>query len=133
MKLQKYKYNMEATMDNEHNMDMEQENMDEIIVMTDDDGNEYELHVLASKEGENCFYLLTALEDEDNDAAEVLLFKCATTETTSVSDEEEELPLELVDETHEDFERVMELFKPDYEELGIIFDEEDSPLAGQEE
>ena len=122
-------------MENETNMQEEFDNVDDIILMTDEDGNEYQLHVLATKEGDNCIYLLTAIEDDDEETSEVLHFKCASLETDSALDDssdEDEMPLELVDETHEDFERVMELFKADYEEFGIIIDEED-PLLGSQE
>jgi len=123
-------------MENEQNLPEDLDNMGDIILMTDEDGNEYQLHVLATKEGENCIYLLTALAEDDEETSEVLHFKCAALESESDFDaesEEDEMPLELVDETHEDFERVMELFKADYEALDIIIDEEDFPLAGQEE
>ena len=119
-------------MENETNMPDEFDNMGDVILMTDEDGNEYQLHVLATKEGENCIYLLTAVAEDDVDTSEVLHFKCVVVEEDEPTLEDEEMPLELVDETHEDFERVMELFKADYEELGIIIDEEDSSLGSQE-
>ena len=128
-------------MENEPIMPDDLDNMGDIILMTDEEGNEYQLTVLATKEGENCIYLLTALENDDNDddddeTSEVLHFKCAAIETGTdyeAGSDEEEMPLELIDETHEEFELVIELFKADYEALGIIIDEEDFPLAGQEE
>ena len=122
-------------MENETNMHEDFDSMNDIILMTDEDGNEYQLHVLATKEGDNCIYLLTAIAEDDEETSEVLHFKCASLDTgTALEDDEdeEEMPLELVDETHEDFERVMELFKDDYEALGIIIDEED-PLLGSQE
>ncbi|MCL2378881.1 MAG: Holliday junction resolvase RuvX [Defluviitaleaceae bacterium] len=129
-------YKTEETMENEPNMPEDFDNMGDIILMTDEDGEEYQLHVLATKEGENCIYLLTAVAEDDDDTSEVLHFKCAALETdTDLEDgsDEEEMPLELVDETHQDFELVMELFKADYEALGIIIDEEDPSLGVQEE
>ena len=120
-------------MENETNLPDDLDNMGDIILMSDDEGNEYQLHVLATREGESCIYLLTAIVTEDDEeASEVLHFKCETVEADD-GPEEDEMPLELVDETHEDFERVMELFKADYEELGIVIDEEDSSLGAQEE
>ena len=105
------------------------EHMGEVIVVTDDDGEEHQLHVLASKEGENCMYLLAAVAvDDDEDSSEVLHLKCANFDASKEPDDEE-LSLELVEEDHEDFQLVMELFKADYEELGILVDEED-PLFG---
>ena len=128
------KHNLEETMENETNMPEDFDNMGDIILMTDEDGTEYQLHVLATKEGENCIYLLTAVAEDDDETSEVLHFKCAAldAETDVEAGDDEEMPLELVDETHEDFELVMELFKADYEELGIIIDEEDPPLGSQE-
>jgi len=113
---------MEEIMENEPIMD---ENMGEIIIMTDDDGGEYPLHVLASREAENNTYLLAALmeEDDDEETSEVLHFKLIDTDS---SDPNGDISLDLVDEEHSDFALVMELFKADYEELGITIDEEDS-------
>jgi len=122
-------------MENETNMPEDFDNMGDIILMTDEEGNEYQLHVLATKEGDNCIYLLTAVAEDDEETSEVLHFKCAAMEADGdleTGSEEDEMPLELVDESHEDFERVMELFKADYEELGIIIDEEDPSLGSQE-
>jgi len=111
-------------MENEPIMPDENE-MGEAILVVGDDGEEYQLHVLASKDGENCTYLLAAIavDDDDEETSEVVHLKAVDL------DDEEEMSLEMVDETHEDFELVMELFKADYEELGIIIDEED-PLFG---
>ena len=122
----------EVTMENEHNLPNE-ENMGDVILVTDDDGVEHQLHVLATKEVGEAVYLLVAVaieegEDmaEDDDTSEVLHFKCIPTD-----DDEEEMSLEMIDETHTEFELVMELFKNDYEELGITIDEGD-PLLGEE-
>jgi len=126
---------MEETMENETNMPDEFDNMGDIILMTDEDDNEYQLHVLATKEGKNCIYLLTAVAEDDEETSEVLHFKCAAMDADSdieAGSDEEEMPLELIDESHEDFEHVIELFKADYEALGIIIDEEDPLLGAQE-
>ena len=121
-------------MENEPNMPDDFDDMGDVIIMNDEDGNEHQLHVLATKEGENCVYLLTALAaDDDEETSEVLHFKCAAVEEDDTkSEEEDDMALELVDEGHEDFELVMDLFKADYENLGIIIDEEDSSLGVQE-
>ncbi|MCL2404733.1 MAG: DUF1292 domain-containing protein [Defluviitaleaceae bacterium] len=118
-------------MENATNMPDDLENMGDIILMTDEEGNEYQLHVLATKEGDNCIYLLTAVAEDDDETSEVLHFKCAAMESDfeAGAEDEEEMPLELIDDAHEEFEHVMELFKADYEALGIIIDEEDSPLG----
>jgi len=114
---------LEETMENDANDINMPEDADDVILMNDEDGNEYQLHVLATKEGDGCAYLLAAVAEDEDDTSEVLHFKCETMEE-DVS-EDDEMALELVDETHADFELVMELFKNDYEELGIIIDEED--------
>lgn len=120
----------EEIMDNEQNMphdNMEElEHMSEVIIVTDDDGNDFQLHVLASKDVEDCTYLLCAIAEDEDDTSEVIHLKCIPNPD---SDDEDEMSLETVDEDHPDLELVMELFKNDYEELGIIVDEGDSPLA----
>jgi uncharacterized protein YrzB (UPF0473 family) len=102
--------------------------MGEIIVVNDDEGNEYQLHVLASKEGENCVYLLATIAEDDEETSEVVHLKCILGESDD-EDEDEEMNLEMVDEEHEDFAHVTELFKAEYDELGIIMDEGDLPLG----
>ena len=82
------------------------------VVIYTDDGDELPLQILASREGENCMYVL-AVEEDDTDVAH---FKC-------VPGGEDEVIFELIDEDHEDFERVFEMFKDDYESLGIEFEE----------
>jgi len=119
---------LEETMENEQIMSDDFDESGDVILMTDDEGNEYQLHVLATKEGEDCVYLLAAVAEDEEDTSEVLHFKCAMVDQDA-DPEDDEMALELIDETHEDFERVMELFAADYEELGIIIDEEDSPLG----
>ena len=119
-------------MENETIMPDDFDDAGNVILMNDEDGNEYQLHVLATKEGQNCIYLLAAVADDESDTSEVLHFKCATASEDGLEEsgfEEDEMALELVDETHEEFELVMELFKADYEELEITIDEED-PLLG---
>ena len=126
------KKRMEETMENETIMPDDYDDDDNVIIMSDEDGNEHQLHVLASKEGADCIYLLVAIADDESDTSEVLHFKCPAIEedeSDDDADEDDEMALELVDETHEDFDLVMALFKADYEELGITIDEED-PLLG---
>lgn len=93
------------------------------ITMFDDEGNKTEFNVLATKEDEGCLYLLVAEnadepDEEGGDEAviEVLHFKC-------VSSEDEEMVFELVDEEHEDFDKLLTLFKDDYEAFGIELDD----------
>jgi len=130
--LQKY-ISTEVNMENETNMP--DENMGDVILMSDEDGNEYQLQVLATKEAENCIYLLTAIDDDEDEASDVLHFKCpivAEEDLDAPDSDEDEMALELIEEGHEDFELVLELFKDDYANLGIIIDEED-PLLGVQE
>lgn len=104
------------------------EDEDSAITMFDDEGNETKYNVLASKqvpvEGGVCLYLLvveadvTEPEDGGEAVAEVLHFKCVSAGDVPET-EEEEMIFELVDEDHEDFEKVLELFKDDYQSLDI--------------
>ena len=84
--------------------------MENSILMYDEEGNEILFTILATKEANGFVYILAA-EGEDDDV-EVQHFKCVATE-------EDEMIFELVDEEHEDFEKVFALFESDYEELGI--------------
>jgi len=93
-------------------INMEQENT---IVLYDEDDNEITLQVLSSRKLNDVDYVLVADEGED-DAAEVLHFKLV--------DDGEETIFEMVDEEHEDFDAVLELFKDDYAELGIEIEDE---------
>ena len=129
-----HKKRMEENMENETIMPDDFDDAGDVILMSDEDGNEYQLHVLATKEGVDCVYLLAAVAEDESDTSEVLHFKCiAVEEDDSEESEEDEMALELVDEAHDDFAAVMELFKADYEALGISIDEEDSSLGVQEE
>ena len=120
---------MEVHMENETKLPVQGDtdnDLNEIIVMTDEDGNETELHVLASKRDGDDFYLLTA---------EVLHFKCkmdfnADTEDKT-EDDEDNMELDLVSKGHADFARVKELFRENYKTLKIAIDEED-PLFAEE-
>ena len=122
---------LEETMVNETNQSDDFNDAGDVILMNDEDGNEHQLHILTTKEGEGCVYMLAAIAEDEGDTSEVLHFKYAILEEDSP--EEEEVDLELVDEGHNDFEYVMELFKTDYEMLGITIDEEDPLLGVQEE
>ena len=89
---------------------MENENN---LVLHDDEGNEISLEILASREDSGVTYALTV----DNEDDEVILIKCI--------EEDDEVIFELVDDDHDDFDRVFELFKPDFEELGIQIEDID--------
>ena len=83
---------------------------DSVIVLYDEDGNEIELEILASRQEGDATYVLVVEEDDEN--SEVLHFKL-------IDDGGEDTIFELVDEDHEDFDLVFELFKEDYKTLGI--------------
>ena len=98
------KINMEEDM-----TDTSIENGDEGIVLVNDDGEEIPLQILTSREDETGMYILAAEENDDGEAA---IFKC-------FPDGEEEIVFELVDGEHEDYVKVLKLFKEDFETLGI--------------
>jgi len=94
---------------------MEFDPEDNIISMFDEDGNETDYQILATKEDGDTLYLLAETEISE-DEAEVLIFKC-------INDEEaEEMIFELIDEEHESFELALSLFKEDLEAEGIIYE-----------
>lgn len=118
-----HKLKEELMMQNDFDEPFDLENDDSAITMFDDEGNETKYNVLSSREAGDCMYLLVEEvinlpEDQDEDeelTAEVLHFKC-------ISSGDEEMVFELVDEEHEDFDKVFALFKDDYEALGIEID-----------
>ena len=83
-------------------------NDNEEVVLINDDGEEMPFSILASKEVDGEMYILAADEEE----GDVLHFKC-------IPADEEDLILELIEEDHEDYKKVFELFSDDYETLGI--------------
>ena len=123
-----YAGRLEKNMENEIQLPDDQNELEDIIIITDDDGNEYQLHVLTSKEHDGSMYLLTAVvgdDDDDDETAEVMHFKCVIDE----DDETDDMSMETVDAEHEDFDLVLKLFEDDYEEFGITIDEGDSLLG----
>ena len=98
------KMNMEEDMS-----DANKENGDEGIVLVNDEGDEIPLQILTSRDDETGMYILAAEENEDGEAA---IFKC-------IPDGEDEIIFELVDGEHEDYAKVLKLFKEDFETLGI--------------
>ena len=102
------KINMEGNMS-----DANKENGDEGIVLVNDDGEEIPLQILTSRDDETGMYILAAEENDDGEAA---IFKC-------IPDGEDEIIFELVDGEHEDYAKVLELFKEDFETLGIDVEE----------
>ena len=89
---------------------LENEGDDSILALYDEDGNEIELQILASRIHDGTTYVLVVEEDEEN--SEVLHFKL-------IDDGDEDTIFEMVDEEHESFELVLDLFSEDYITLGI--------------
>ena len=98
------KNNLEEIMSETNN-----KNSEEGIVLVNDDGEEIPLQILTSKDDESGMYILAAEENDDGEAA---IFKC-------IPDGEDEIIFELVDGEHEDYAKVLKLFKEDFETLGI--------------
>jgi putative Holliday junction resolvase len=80
------------------------------LVIVDENGNEHPLTILASQEDGNDIYLLAA----EDTSGTVYHFKCQPAE-----DDDDEMALEQIDKDHEDFKRIYEMFKEEYEALGI--------------
>jgi len=85
----------------------EHENDDSTLVLHDEAGNEITLQVLSSRQDGDAMYLLAADEEDE----EVMHFK--------LTDDGDETIFEMVDDEHEDFERMFKLFEEDYKILGI--------------
>jgi len=100
----------EITMDDNQTHELNEDENDSTIVLYDEDGNEIELQILASRIHDGITYVLVVEEDEEN--SEVLHFKL-------IDDGDEDTIFEMVDEEHESFELVLDLFSEDYISLGI--------------
>jgi len=98
---------------------------DSAISMVDEDGMEIGYHMLASKKDGDCLYLLVEEEmpdeavlegaEQGEPVAEVLIFKCVA------ESESDDMVFELIDEAHESFELALDLFKEDFDALGIEY------------
>ena len=89
------------------------ENEENTLTLHDDEGNEIALTVLVSREEAGATYALAVDEEDD----EVLLLKCI--------EEDDDMIFEIVDDEHDDFDRVFEMFKADFEEHGIQIEDID--------
>ena len=98
----------------EENFNDFDENDDDSLIIVTDDGEELPLQILSSRENGSDIFLL-AVEPESGD---VFHFLCKP-----AADDEEAVTMELIDDEHEQFERVFEMFKDDYEEFGIETEE----------
>jgi len=92
-------------------------NDDHVLTMVDEEGNELGYNVLATKETENDGLYMLVEEDAGEEAteSEVLIFKCMNYNDSDQS----EMVFEQLDEDHADLETGFELFKEDFEALGI--------------
>ena len=90
-----------------------EESDDNTLVLHDDEGNEIALLVLAFKEQGSTTYFMAVDEEDD----EVHLLKSF--------EEDNDVIFEIVDDEHEDFDQVFEMFKADFEEHGIAIEDID--------
>jgi len=104
-------YILQGYLDRRSNMENEN-----TIVLYDEDGNEITMQILSSRQLDDATYVLVA-EEDDEENAEVMHFKL-------IDDGDNDTIFEMVDEEHADFDRVFELFKDDYAELGIEIEDE---------
>ena len=91
------------------------------ITMYDDEGSEMDYTVLSAREKNGVTYMLVEEvipEDDEEEFADVLIFKCAGIEN-------DEMVCELVDDEHGEFEDMLDLFKDDFEELEIEINDEE--------
>ena len=89
-----------------------------IISMFDEENNEIKFEVLATKKDEGYLYMLAEEADinEEQEEAEVLIFKC---NTESAEKEPDEMVFELLEEGHESFGMALSLFTEDFDNLDI--------------
>ena len=108
--------------------------MDNTVTMLDENGKQVHHKILAEKfDGDDLYLLVEAHSDNDNDEeGEALILKCISDNNDAINDkndsenvdaneldEEEELILEHVDETHKSFEIALKLFEEDFENFEI--------------
>ena len=92
-----------------NNPGMENEEELDLVIMTDDDGNEYAYQIAARIEKNEDEYVVLVPEDENDD--EVVILK-----SVIVDDETEELVVEENEEiTNEVFEEFKQLFADEFE------------------
>ena len=87
------------------------------ISMFDEDGNETNYHILATKKDGDTLYMLAeaTIDGSAEPMAEVIIFKCVA------ESESDEMVFELVDEEHGSFQLAFSLFKEDLDALGIEY------------
>lgn len=106
-------------------MDFDQDMFDEIsdiIILNDENGNEVKFEFLDLIEYENCNYvvLLPVLEDGDEDDGSVLILK------VDEGDEDSETESYLAVDSEEDLQAVFAIFKEKFKDEFYFTDEEDA-------
>jgi putative Holliday junction resolvase len=97
----------------------EHDDTDDIIVVTDENGNDVEMKILVTREAEDAAYVLAIEEQADGDGI-AYHFKLTPDENAKPSDDDDEdVILEMIDDEHDEWPMVMELFKEDHKALGI--------------
>ena len=108
-------------MDENENNNIPEEELDNIIVLNDENGEEvpFEFLDLIELEGEEYVVLLPVEEDDEEDAGEVVILKVEDTDS-----EEEESYVSVEDE--DTLNKVFEMFKEKFkDEFNFIDDEEE--------
>ena len=108
-------------MDENENNNIPEEELDNIIVLNDENGEEvpFEFLDLIELEGEEYVVLLPVEEDDEEDAGEVVILKVEDTDS-----EEEESYVRVEDE--DTLNKVFEIFKEKFkDEFNFIDDEEE--------
>lgn len=108
-------------MNNEENNNVPEEELDNIIVLNDENGEEvpFEFLDLVELDGEEYVILLPVEEEDSEDAGEVVILKVEDTES-----EEEESYVSVDDE--DVLNKVFEMFKEKFkDEFNFIDDEEE--------
>lgn len=89
----------------------------DFITMFDEDGNEVVFKILITKQAEECLYMLVE-SPLDDDVSEVIIFRCVEEPS---EEKDDDMVFELVEEGHKAFKEAMELFKEDFDALGIEY------------
>ena len=102
----------EDTMVDENLNNQNEEELSELLVMLNEEGDELPLQILSSREDGGDIYLLAFEPEED----EVFIFKCG--KPNEVGDDDD-MPMEQIAGDHKDYDKTLAMFKDDFEEFGI--------------
>ena len=105
-------------MDNENNNENEEE-LNTIVTLKDEDGNDvnFEFLDMIEYEGENYVILLPADEVDDDDAGEVVILKEERNESASEDDEESYISVDDEDTLNKVFDIFKDKFKDEFDFL----------------